>query len=82
MQRDLYFANNFGLYQGASGDAESTYLHDGLDIVMPNGTPIHAVEAGIVRYVDARVENYKSVFVEDADERGAGGGTRTSTASP
>jgi hypothetical protein len=74
MLRDLYIANNFALYQAAPGDPESMYLHDGVDIVLPNGTPIHAVEAGYVRYVDRRIESYKSVFVEDEDEPGSGWG--------
>jgi hypothetical protein len=73
MLRALHLANNFGLYQSGT-ERETAYLHDGLDVVLPNGTPIHAVEAGYVRHIDAAVENYKTVLVEDADEPGRGWG--------
>jgi hypothetical protein len=74
MLRDLYIANNFGLYQ-AGTERESMYLHDGLDIAVPNGTAIHAIEDGYVR--DIASQNpvfYRSVFIEDADEPGSGWG--------
>lgn len=73
MQQDLFIINNFGLYQaGSSSDRNSMYLHDGLDIVLPNGTKIHAIEAGYVRSIVAAVLNYKYIVVEDADTPGSG----------
>jgi hypothetical protein len=65
MRRSLFVLNNYGTYQ--SGPArEQMYLHDGLDIMLPNGTPIHAVEAGVVRTVQ-NAGNGLMVIVEDAD---------------
>jgi hypothetical protein len=75
MMRDLHLVNNFGLYQAREeGQRTGTYLHSGLDVVLRNGTPIHAVRAGWVRAVDQRVPSYKSLIVEDADAPGHGWG--------
>jgi hypothetical protein len=73
MMERLHVANNFGLYQAARPeDPASIYLHNGLDIVLPNGTRLYAVQSGRVREVDSRAENYYSVTVEDEDGAGAG----------
>ena len=48
MMSGLFIINNFGLYQG--GDTrDSVYFHDGLDIVLPNGTVLYAISSGFVR---------------------------------
>jgi hypothetical protein len=66
MQAQLFVINNYGVYQSGP-TPESMYLHDGLDIVLPNGTQIHAVEAGTVRAIQS-AGNGQMVLVEDADE--------------
>lgn len=61
----LFVASNFGQYQGAGASApQDIYLHDGLDIGLPNGTPIYALEAGIVRNVQNLGTSGDSVTVE------------------
>jgi hypothetical protein len=51
------------------------YLHDGLDLMLPNGTKLFAVTSGYVRHIKREgVENQKWVFVEDADRPGTGWG--------
>lgn len=73
MMRRLHIGNNFALYQ-ASGqnDPSSMYLHGGLDVLLPNGTPIHAVQAGVVRAVRTGTPNYESIVVEDERTPGHG----------
>lgn len=73
MLDSLWVVNNFGVYQG-SGDAGTLYLHSGLDVVLPNGTPIYAVEAGTVRANIGGSEFYRTLLVEDEDEPGYGWG--------
>jgi hypothetical protein len=68
MRAQLFVINNFGVYQGGS-TPESMYLHDGVDLVLRNGTPIYAVEAGTVRAIQS-AGNGQMVLVEDADEPG------------
>ena len=71
MVDDLFIINNFGQYQ--CGDTEGgCYFHDGLDIVLDNGTPIFAVEAGTVRTEMGGNQFYRTLVVEDADEPGMG----------
>ena len=75
MLRRLHIANNFALYQASrQNDPSGMYLHSGLDVVVPNGTPIHAVQDGVVRHVVDAVEYYKSVYVEDASDSTRGWG--------
>jgi len=45
---DLWIINNFGLYQ-STDDKSMAYFHDGLDIVLDNGTQIYAIESGYVK---------------------------------
>lgn len=66
---EIFIINNFGLYQ--CGDAEEDcYFHDGLDFVLPNGTPIFALKAGIVRANIGGNSFYRTLVVEDMDEPG------------
>jgi hypothetical protein len=75
MTARLFVANNFALYQASGTDGPGTmYLHSGLDVILPNGTPVHAVEAGRVRAVVDGGEFYQTLVVEDEDEPDAGWG--------
>ena len=66
---DLFVINNYGLYQ--CGDTRSEcYFHDAWDIILPNGTPIFAVEAGTVRAEIGGNQYYRTLIIEDADEEG------------
>lgn len=47
---DLWIINNYGQYQ-ASEDKSLVYFHDGLDIVLDNGTNLYAVESGYVKSI-------------------------------
>lgn len=71
MLDSVWVINNFAVYQGGA-ERTSLYLHDGLDVVLPNGTRIHAVEAGTVRAIVDRTEFYRLLVVEDEDEPGLG----------
>ena len=70
MMQQLYIAQNFPEYQDYSRNPKTVYLHDGLDDMLPNGTKIFAVASGTVRYINGRMENYKSVVIEDDDHPG------------
>lgn len=70
---EIWVVNNFGLYQGG-GDPNTVYLHDALDIGLPNGTPIFAVAAGTVRSNIGGNEFYRTLLIEDADRPGWGWG--------
>jgi len=69
MLADLWIVNNFALYQGSEART-SLYLHDGLDVVLPNGTPVFAVAAGTVRANLGADPYYRTLVVEDADSPG------------
>lgn len=64
---ELFIINNYGLYQGSDTD-ESCYFHNALDIILPNRTPIFAVEAGIVRANIGGDQYYRTLIVEDLDD--------------
>ena len=66
---DIFIINNYGQYQ-CGGTKESCYFHDGLDVVLKNGTPVFAVEAGTVKAEIGGNEFYRTLIVEDADEPG------------
>ena len=68
MMSQLWIINNFGLFQG-SEQIIYDYFHDGLDIVLDNGTKIYAVEDGYVRAVIN-----STLVIEDKDEPGYGWG--------
>lgn len=49
----VFIMNNFGQHQGGDqARPDALYLHDGVDLMLPNGTPIHALEDGTVRAVE------------------------------
>lgn len=60
----LWIINNFGQYQ-ASEDQSTVYFHDGLDVVLDNGTKIYAVDSGYVKAVDTGTEYYYSLTIGD-----------------
>lgn len=69
LQDELWVVNNFGQYQ--CGDApEDCYFHDGLDIVLDNGTPVYAIESGTLKTIAGNGPYYWSAVVEDEDEPG------------
>jgi hypothetical protein len=69
MMGDLFIINNFALYQGGS-TRESVYLHSGIDVVAPNGTPIYSLASGTVRAISGSAPYYLTVLIEDADRPG------------
>lgn len=66
---ELFIINNYGQYQ-CGENKEECYFHDGLDIVLDNGTPIFAVKAGKVKSNLGSNEFYRTLVVEDADAPG------------
>jgi hypothetical protein len=69
LMSELFVINNFGEYQFSSGgDPKSAYLHDGIDVVMPNGTMIHAVAPGTVRAIIGSAPHYMTIVIEDRDQ--------------
>ena len=66
---ELFFINNFGEVQGAN-QMTGMYVHDGLDIVSPNGTKIFAVDSGYVKAIIGNPPYYMSMFIEDKNNPG------------
>ncbi len=65
MINDMVFWSNFANWQG-NEDIKHSYLHSGIDILLENGTPIFAVQDGIVRAVrDTYSYGYKQILIED-----------------
>jgi len=71
MMTNLWIINNFGQYQGGE-TKESMYFHNGLDIVLPNGTPLFAVDSGTVRAIEGTDPSYSWIVIEDSDRPGYG----------
>ena len=69
MLDELFIINNYGQYQ-CGEEKEECYFHDGLDVVLNNGTPVFAVEPGTVKAELGGNEYYRTLVVEDADEPG------------
>jgi hypothetical protein len=62
MMDNLFIINNFGQYQG--GDTKnSVYFHDGLDVVLENGTKIFAVDSGYVKSIIDNGEFYTTLAI-------------------
>ena len=70
MMNNVFILNNFALYQAANDSRTSMYLHNGLDIVLANGTPIYAVAPGVVRGTTGTGPSYLSLIVEDEGRPG------------
>jgi len=49
--KNLWILNNYGQYQ-ASEDQSNLYFHDGLDIMLDNGTKLYAVKSGYVKDIN------------------------------
>jgi hypothetical protein len=64
MMSNLFIINNFGQYQGGN-TVESVYFHDGLDVVLPNGTKIYAVDSGYVEAIINGGEYYQTLIIGD-----------------
>lgn len=47
-----WIPNNFGLYQGTDDGIQYMYLHDGLDFMLPDKTPVYAVKTGTIRDIN------------------------------
>ena len=72
LRDSVFVINDFGLYQ-ASGVRSQSYLHDGLDLVLPQGTPVRSLADGIVRDVFFPDQvGSRSIAVEDLDRPGFG----------
>jgi hypothetical protein len=69
----VWVVNNFGQYTGTA-DRSMLYMHDALDIVLPNGTPIHAITAGTVVSIQLSGPYYSTLIIEDAARPGYGWG--------
>jgi len=63
---NLYIINNFGQY-AATADASEVYFHDGLDISLPNGTKLYAVESGYVKTVRTSNTGYGVIVIGDTE---------------
>ena len=68
LRESVFIINNFGLYQEGQ-TPDSVYYHDGLDVVLPNGTPIYAIESGYVRAIAGSPPG-RWIVIEDADQPG------------
>jgi Peptidase family M23 len=62
MMDSLWIINNFGQYQGGE-DSGFVYFHDGLDVVLWNGTKIFAVESGYVKSIINGGEYYQTLII-------------------
>lgn len=62
MMDSLFIINNFGQYQGDSS-RNFVYFHDGLDVVLPNGTKIYAVDSGYVKTIFYGGEYYQMIVI-------------------
>ncbi len=67
MRSTTWIMNNFSMYQGDDEGSQYMYLHDGLDFMLNDGTPVYAVKAGIVRDTSSG-----SITVEDDTAVGTG----------
>jgi hypothetical protein len=66
---NLWIINNYGQYQ-ASEDKSNAYFHDGLDIVLENGTKLFAVESGYVKSIV--YDHFIVIGDTESDEPGEG----------
>jgi len=66
---NLWIINNYGQYQ-ASEDKSLAYFHDGLDIVLDNGTKLYAIESGYVKSIV--YDHFIIIGYTEGDEPGEG----------
>jgi hypothetical protein len=64
--KNLWIINNFGQYQ-ALEDKSLVYFHDGLDIVLDNGTKIYAVESGYVKDIYNETSGYGYIVIGESE---------------
>lgn len=69
LQEQLFILNNFGQYQSGATPGDS-YLHAALDIILANGTPVYAVDSGIVRANIGGNQFYRTLIIEDKNQPG------------
>ncbi len=62
MMDSLFIINDFGQYQ-AGTTKESVYFHDGLDVVLWNGTKIFAVDSGYVKAIMTQWGEYYQLLI-------------------
>ncbi len=62
MMDSLWIINNFGQYQGGTASS-SVYFHDGIDVVLPNGTKIFAVDSGYVKSIIDGGDYYRRLVI-------------------
>ena len=67
---DVFILNNFGQYQGVSQLESDCYMHDGLDLVLFNGTPIYSVQSGYVIHAYNHGCSKSWCIIEDEDNLG------------
>ena len=76
MIKNMWIMDNFGTYHGsydAENDITYLYLHDGLDIMLDNGTKLYAVESGYVKSI-RRGDDYYGGSMSIGDTPGSEAG--------
>jgi len=63
--QDLFIQTNLGEFQGGPNHP-FCYIHDGLDIMIPNGTKIYAIESGYVRDIRTGTNGFGHIVISDA----------------
>src|SRR6476646_1377109 len=58
---DYKMTSNFG-WRDLDGNGSKENFHDGIDFALPQGTPVHNIDAGKV--VRATVDQYGGAFVD------------------
>ncbi len=64
--QNLWILNNFGRYV-ASEDKSLVYFHDGLDIMLDNGTRLYAVESGYVKEINYNFSGYGHIIIGETE---------------
>ena len=67
MIQDLWICDNFGTYH-ATADKAYLYFHDGLDIMLDNGTKIYAINSGYVKSATDDGYDWGNIIISDTDE--------------
>ena len=75
MIRNMWIMDNFGTYHGSydpNTDITYLYFHDGLDIMLDNGTKIYAVESGYVKSLRGEGFDYGCMTIGDTPGKDPG----------